>query len=85
MEELVVLVTLGDLQVGVVVSTREVTEVDKVKFASKLAVKLVAGSFNRGGASLLVDPGDNSVSSASTSVILFLAISIKTKVSCISL
>lgn len=55
-------------------STREVTEVDKVKFASKLAVKLVAGSFNRGRASLLVDPGNNSVSSASTSVILFLAI-----------
>jgi hypothetical protein len=39
MEELVVLVTLSDSQEGVVVSTREITKVDKVEFASKLAIK----------------------------------------------
>jgi hypothetical protein len=38
-EELVVLVALSDGQEGVVVSAREVTEVDKVKFASEFAVK----------------------------------------------
>jgi hypothetical protein len=39
MEELVVLVSLSDSQVGVVVSTREITKVDEVELASKLAIE----------------------------------------------
>jgi len=46
MEELVVLVALSDGEVGIVVGTREITEVDKVEFATELASEVIACSLS---------------------------------------
>lgn len=46
MEELVVLVALSDGEVGIVVDTREITEVDKVEFATELASEVIACSLS---------------------------------------
>jgi hypothetical protein len=73
-EEAVVLVGLGSGQVSVVELTFEVTEVNHVEVTTNLTNKVVTSDFNGGGASLLVNPLNNGISSATTSVVFSFAI-----------
>ena len=73
-EEAVAFAGLGNLDEGVVGITFEVAEEDSGELVLDLS-ELVTGELLGGGASLLVDPLDDGVLGAATSVVLTLSVS----------
>lgn len=78
-EELVLLVALGNGVEGVEELTSKVTEVHHVELSANLTDKVVAGDFEGGGACLLVDPLDDGISGAATGVVLRLSVAVSEK------
>ena len=72
-KENILLVLLGNIDEGRV----DFTEVDSSEFTTSFGSEVIAGDFSSSGASLLVNPVDNGVVGAATSVILALTTSIQ--------
>ena len=75
MVEGVALTRFSDAHVVIETLTREITEPDSIELASNFASEIVAGNFSGGGSGLLVDPGNDAVSSSTAGVVSGLAVS----------